>query len=136
PFDRRPAGVTETQQLGGLVKGLAGGIVAVRAEHAVLADPGADQQLRVAAGYQQQQIRKADAIREARSQRMGFEMIDRDERLLRRPGDALGGLIVGTMAAKGIAGGVAEPVMAVNDLGGAVRSERLEGGVGGPPPLL
>ena len=44
-FDRRPARVAEPQQLGGLVEGLAGGIIPARPEHAILPDAGAYQQL-------------------------------------------------------------------------------------------
>ncbi len=88
-LDRRPAGIAEPQQLGGLVEGFAGGIVAAGAELAIAADPGADQQLGVAAGNQQQQIGKPDIVREPGGERMRFEMVDREERLLRGPGDAL-----------------------------------------------
>ena len=43
----------------------------------------------MAAGNEKQQIGKPDIVREPRGEGMGFEMVDRHERLLRGPGDAL-----------------------------------------------
>jgi hypothetical protein len=50
---RRPPGVAETQQLCGLVEGLAGGVVERFAEQFVIADPRHAHQLRMPARYQQ-----------------------------------------------------------------------------------
>ena len=67
-LDRRAARIAEPDQLCRLVEGLAGGIVKGRAEPGETADAGAGQQLAMAAGNQQQQIGKGDAIgRAARS---------------------------------------------------------------------
>ena len=44
----------------------------------------------MAAGDQQQQERKFDAVRQPRRKRMGFEMIDRDQRLSRGQRQRLG----------------------------------------------
>ncbi len=88
-LDRRPAGVVEPQELGGLVEGFARRIVTAGAELVVAADPGAHQKLGMAAGNQQQEIRKPDILREPDGEGMGFQMVDRDEWLRGRPGDAL-----------------------------------------------
>ena len=70
--DGGSAGIAEPEQLRSLVEGLAGGIVAAGTELSVMPDPGADQQLRMAARDQQQQVGKIDAVGQPRGQRMGF----------------------------------------------------------------
>ena len=68
PIDHGPAGIAEPQQLGGLVEGLAGGVVAAGAELAIAADPGAQQQLGVPARHEQQQIGEGHIVGEPRRQ--------------------------------------------------------------------
>ena len=79
-LDRRPTGKTQAQQLGRLVEGLAQRIVDGGAEPLVAADAVHDQELGVAARDQQQQIGRVQAFREADGQRVGFQVIDRDQR--------------------------------------------------------
>ncbi len=78
---RRSARIGQAEHLGGLVEGFADGVVDGAAELLVIADAAHRDQLGVAAGDQQQQIGEADAVGEARGQRMGFQMVHRDERL-------------------------------------------------------
>ena len=89
--DGGSAGIAEPEQLRSLVEGLAGGIIAACAEHAIFPNPGAHHELRVTAGNQQQQIRKRDAVREPGGQGMRLQVIDRSKRLLRCPGHPLRG---------------------------------------------
>ena len=77
---RRPAGKAEAQQLGGLVEGLAQRIVDGGAEPLVAADVVHDQQLRVAAGDQQQQVGRLQALGEPHRQRVRLQMVDGDQR--------------------------------------------------------
>src|SRR5207247_9367852 len=71
-------------------KGLAGGVVAALAELTVAPDPRADEELGVTARDEQHEVGKIDIAGEPRGERVRFEMVDRDKRLLRRPGDTLG----------------------------------------------
>ena len=63
--DRRSAGITEPQQLGGLVEGLAGGVVQRLAEDAVVADAAHVGEQRVPARDQQR--------REGKGRRVGLQ---------------------------------------------------------------
>ena len=90
-LDRRAAGKAQAQQLGGLVETLAGRIVDGGAEPREVAGAAHRQQLAMAARHKQQQIGKRDRLGQAHRQRMPFEMIDGDERLVVREGQRLGG---------------------------------------------
>ncbi len=86
-FHRRPAGIGEAEELGGLVEGFAERIVDGGTEAAVAADVFYREELAVAAGDQQQQIGEGDAVGEAGGERMAFEVVDGDERLSGGKGD-------------------------------------------------
>src|SRR6185437_3479411 len=75
------AGVAETEQFGGLVEGLADGVVYGGAEPHIIADAAHGDDLRVAAGSKKQAIRKLGGVGEPRGERMRFQMIDRNQRL-------------------------------------------------------
>ena len=90
-LDRRTAGIVEAEQLRRLVESLAKRIVQGRAEARVLADVLDDEQLRVSARDEQQQIRKAQAMGEARVSACAFEMVHGDEGQPARKGDGLAG---------------------------------------------
>ena len=90
-LDRRTAGIVEAEQLRRLVESLAKRIVQGRAEARVLADVLDDEKLRVSARDEQQQIRKAQAMGEARCERVRFEMVHGDEGQPARKGDGLAG---------------------------------------------
>ena len=87
PLQRRAARPTEAQHLGHLIERLAHRVVDGTAQPAVLAYALHRHQLAVAAGNQQQQVRKRraafDQARQAWRQRMRFQMVDRHERLAR-----------------------------------------------------
>ena len=82
-LDLRPARIAETEQLRGLVEGFADGVVERGAEPHVIADAAHGDDLGVAAGGEEQAIRKRRGVGQPRGQRMRFEMIDRDQRLVR-----------------------------------------------------
>ncbi len=77
---RRAAGITKTQHLGRLVEGFSHGVVHGRAQPGKIVHALDDQQLRVPAGHQKQQIREVRVIRQPRGQRMSGQMIDRQKR--------------------------------------------------------
>ena len=87
---RRSAGKAETQELGGLVERLAQGVVDGGAEALVGADAFDDQELGVAAGDQQQQVRRGEVLRQTDGQGMGFEVVDGNEVEVVRKRDGLG----------------------------------------------
>ena len=79
----RPARIRQAQQLGALVESLARGIVAGLPEHPVVADAAHLDQHRVAAGYQQRDMRERRCRRfQHRRQQMAFEMMHADRRHL------------------------------------------------------
>jgi hypothetical protein len=83
-FDRGAAGIAKAEQFCGLVERLARGVVDRRREPAVIADALDEQQLAMAPRYEEQQIGEGEAgFDEARAERMAFEMINRDQRLVR-----------------------------------------------------
>ena len=65
-FDRRTAGIRKSEELRGLVEGLANGVVHGRPEPLVIADALDRQNLGVAARRQQDEIGKGDAAGQAR----------------------------------------------------------------------
>ena len=79
-LDRRAAGLRQAEQLGGLVEGFAERVVDGGAEADVAADVLDQQQLRVPAGDEQQQIGRLETLGQADRQRVGFEVIDGDQR--------------------------------------------------------
>ena len=90
-FERRAAGMAQAQQLGDLVEGLAQRIVDGGAPALIIADAAHQHELAMAARNQQHQIGKGDTVGQPRRQRMGFEVIDGDQRLAERGGQRLGG---------------------------------------------
>ena len=84
-LDLRPAGIAEAEQLRGLVEGLADGVVARGAEPDIIADAAHRDDLGVAARGEEQAVGKRRAVGEPRGERMGFEMIDRDQRPFAAP---------------------------------------------------
>ena len=80
PLHRRPAGIAQAQHLRHLVEGLAQRVVDGRAQPPVAADAFDHQQLAVAAGDQQQQVGKGDAVGQPRRQRVPFQVVDGEER--------------------------------------------------------
>ena len=90
-LDLRAARIAEAEQLGGLVEGLADGVVHGGAEPHVIADAAHGDDLGVAAGGEEQAIRKRRVVGQPRGQRMRFQMIDRDQRLVLHQRDGLGG---------------------------------------------
>ena len=79
-LDRRTAGEAQPEHLGDLVERLADGIVDGRAEPHIAPDAFDREQLRMAARHQQQEKREADVVGQPASQRMAFQMVDRNER--------------------------------------------------------
>ena len=90
-LDLRSAGIAEPQQLRGLVEGLADGVVERGAEPHIVADAAHGDDLGVAAGGEEQAIGKRRGVGQPRGQRMRFEMVDRDQRLVADQRDRLGG---------------------------------------------
>jgi hypothetical protein len=85
PRERRAARISQPQQLGGLVEGLAGRVVLRLAEQPVTADAGHLVELRVAAGDQQRDERKAGPrLGEQRRQQVSLKVMDADHRLAQR----------------------------------------------------
>src|SRR5207237_7573876 len=91
PFDCRPAGIAQTDQLSRLVKRLSGGVVERRAEADITPDTCARQELAMPAGNQEEKIGKGNIISQASRQSVRFEMVNRDKRLVGGPCDALRG---------------------------------------------
>ena len=81
----RAAGIAKAEQLRGLVEGLADRVVDRGAEPHIIADAAHRDDLGVAAGGEKQAIGKRDVVGQPRGQRMRFEMVDRDQRLVVRP---------------------------------------------------
>ena len=79
-LDRRAAGKAQLQHLGGLVEGLPQGIVQGRAEPAVAPDAFDHQELAMAARDQQQEIGEGHGVGQPRGQRMGLQVVDRQQR--------------------------------------------------------
>ena len=90
-LDRRSARIGQTEHFADLVESLAGGVVDGRAETLIGADAAHRDKLRMAARDDEREIGKVDSVGQPRRQRMGFEMIDRDERLARRHRQRLAG---------------------------------------------
>ena len=89
-LDIGTAGIGQAKHLRGLVESLAQRVVDGGRPALVVADAADQHDLRVAAGNQQQQIGKGDAVGQPGGQRMAFEMVDRHQRLPRRRGHRLG----------------------------------------------
>ena len=89
-LDLRPARIAEPEQLRGLVEGLADGVVLRGAEPHVIADAAHGDDLGMAAGGEEQAIGKRRRVGQPRGERMRFQMIDRDQRLLLDQRDRLG----------------------------------------------
>ena len=85
-----PAGIRQAEKFRGLVEGFADRIVECRAEPDVIADAAHGDDLRVSAGRQKQAIGKRRVVDEPRRQRVGFEMIDGNQRLARHQRYGLG----------------------------------------------
>ena len=90
-LDLRAARIAEPEQLRGLVEGLADGVVHRGADAHVIADAAHGDDLGVAAGGEEQAIGKRRRVGQPRGERMRFQMIDRDQRLLADQRDRLGG---------------------------------------------
>ncbi len=90
-LDLRSARIAEAQQLRGLVEGFADRIVERRAEPHVFSDIEHGENLRMPAGGEEQAVGKRRAVGQPRGERVGFEMIDGDQRLLGDQRDRLGG---------------------------------------------
>ena len=83
-LDLRPARIAEAEELRDLVEGLADRVVDRGAEPDVVADALHGDELGVAAGGEEQQVGKGDAVRQARGERMRLEVVDGHERLAGR----------------------------------------------------
>ena len=83
-FDQRTAGIAEAEQFRRLVEGLADGVVERAAEAEIIADAAHAENLRMAAGGEEQAIGKRRPVGEPRRERMRFQMIDGDQRLVVR----------------------------------------------------
>ena len=89
--DGRPAGVAQTQHLGGLVEGLACGVVHRFTQNPVAADAGDLHQLGVATGDKQGEERKFGRIRfQQRGEQVAFHVVDADGWHIQAPGQAAG----------------------------------------------
>src|SRR5437764_1766731 len=72
----RPAGIGEPEELGSLVEGLPGRVIAARAKHPVLPERRDLDQECVAAGYQERHVREGRRIGlEERGEQMSLEMM-------------------------------------------------------------
>jgi hypothetical protein len=80
----------EAEQLRRLVEGLAEGVVDGGAEAAIVADAVDGQELAVAAGDQEEQIRKRQPVGQPGGERVALEVVDGDERLAGGERDRLG----------------------------------------------
>ena len=91
-FHRRAAGIAKPQQLRRLVERFTRGIVDRRRQAAIIAKAAHLEQLAVAAGDEEQQVRELEiGVGEPRRERMAFEMVDRDQRLARGERQPLAG---------------------------------------------
>jgi hypothetical protein len=90
-LDLRAARVGKAEQLRGLVEGFADRVVDRGAEAHVAADVEHCDDLRMAAGGEEQAIRKSRVVGQPRGQRMRFKVIDGDQRLLGDQRDRLRG---------------------------------------------
>ena len=81
-LDLRPARITETKQLRGLVEGFADRVVLCGAKPNVVADAAHSHNLGVTTGSEEQTIRKCRAVGQPRRQCVRFEVIDGDQRLV------------------------------------------------------
>ena len=91
PLDRRAAGIAEAQDLGGLVEGFAQRIVDRGGKAAVLPDAFDGEDLAMPARYQQQEIGKSEiAVGQPGGKRVAFEVVDREQRLVRSHRQCLG----------------------------------------------
>ena len=91
PLHRRPAGIAQHQQLGGLVESLAQRVVNGGGKAAIAPHAFNGEDLAMPARDQQQQIGKAEGfIRQPRRERVAFEVIDRQQRLACRHRQRLG----------------------------------------------
>ena len=89
-LDQRTARIAEAEQFRRLVESLADRVVDRAAEPQIIADAAHAENLGMAAGGEKQAIGKRRRIGEPRGQRMRFQMIDRDQRLVVRKRDRLG----------------------------------------------
>ena len=80
-LNRRAAGLRQAEQFGRLVEGFAQRIVDGGGDADVVADAAHQQHLRVAAGNEQQQVGRWQAVGQPDGERVGFEVVDGDERL-------------------------------------------------------
>ena len=90
-LDFGPARIGQSKQPRSLVIGLANGIIDGGAETHVLADAQHRDDLGVAAGGEEQAVGKRNPVGQPRRQRVRFEMIDGNQRLLDDKRDRLGG---------------------------------------------
>src|SRR5690349_8013949 len=89
-FEGRPTWIVEAEKLGGLVECLPGRVVDRRCKAAIVADPADLEQLAMAAGDEQEKVGKIEVrIDQSRTERMSFQMVDRDERLTGRERQSL-----------------------------------------------
>lgn len=86
----RAARIAEAEKLGGLVERFAERIVNGRRVTPIAAEPLDEQDLAVATRNEKQHIGKADPVGQARCQRVAFQMIDGDERLVMNQRQRLG----------------------------------------------
>ena len=89
-LDQRAARIAEAEQLCGLVEGFADRVVDRTAEPQIIADAAHAEDLGVAAGGEKQAIGKGHGVGEPRRERVRFQMIDRDQRLVVGQRDRLG----------------------------------------------
>jgi len=89
-LDLWPARHTKPKDLCGFVKSLAGGVIQRRAIAGIFPRPGHRQELGMAAGYQQHQVRIGHPTREPGCQGMALEVIDGIKGNIPAKGDGLG----------------------------------------------
>src|SRR5262249_41636918 len=89
-FDLRSAWETKAKQLGGLVEGLANGVILRRAKPNVVADAADSHDLGMPSGSEEQAIWERRSVRQPRRQRVRFEVIDGDQRFVFHERDRLG----------------------------------------------
>ena len=90
-LDLRSAGIGQAEHLCHLVEGFAHGVVDGGAEPDIVADADHGDDLGVAAGGQEQAIGKRQRAGQPRRQRVGLEMVDRDQRRIVHHRDRLRG---------------------------------------------
>src|SRR5262249_60055424 len=88
--DCRSARITEPEQLCCLVESFSRCVVERRTESGVASDTGTDEKLTMPSRNEQKEVRKVEAVRQTRRQRVTLEMVDRQKRLPGSPGNALG----------------------------------------------